>query len=818
MSRRFLLLLAVLIVATASFADETAFLRTYCIKCHSKTKQAGEREFESLDLTASDFDTQLVLQDIIDQLTLQTMPPDEAKQPSKAERLAAINSLTSTLQKLRRQSSPASRSTVLRRLSRREYLNTVGDLFDMNMTMFDPTVEFPLEATVDGFDNQGDALVTSGFLLEKYLEAADAIVEKAFADSEKPETKTWVFKGDFRQQPELDPAHKEAFNFRYLCLYDSPLAERPEGAYGPLTHRQISTGVHADGEYEIKVLAQALHRDSPYDENTVRISRDEPFRLGIVPGDPTLHEDHVVQPLQPKLAEAEIEDNELKWYEFRVPLDRGFTPRFTFENGMRDARNTYARVFRKYRETLPQQVRKKNGIFEWRKAVIRYGELPHIRIHEVQIRGPIDTQWPTKTRQVVLGDTPFSAEAAEQRITAFASRAYRRPPREDELKRLNQIYHQQIELGNEPFVAFKQTLKAVLCSPSFLYFQPLVEKPGDNVSPHALATRVSYFLTASMPDRQLRQVADSGEILKADVLRSEVKRLLKSPKSQGFVAGFLDSWLHLRALGSMPPDRGEFWEYYTRGLEADMKRESQLFTQDLVDRNASVLEFLRADYSFVNRDLARLYNVKEEVSPEGAARFRKVKFSDARRGGLLGQASVLTVTANGIETSPVTRGVWMLENILGSPTPPPPDDVPAIDPDVRGAKTIRDLLEKHRSSATCNQCHRKIDPLGFAMECFDPVGAMRTRYANRSAIDSAGKLPGGESFKDLAELKELLLKRSDFFARTFTEKLLSYGMGRRMQPADRPAIDEILAKVKSDEYPLRSLIEEVVVSDLFQSP
>ena len=317
-----------------------------------------------------------------------------------------------------------------------------------------------------------------------------------------------------------------------------------------------------------------------------------------------------------------------------------------------------------------------------------------------------------------------------------------------------------------------------------------------------------------MPDGELRSLADS-EQLDRDQLLAQTRRLLENEKSDALIAGFTDAWLNLRALGEMPPDRDAFWRYYASNLKPDMKRETQLFLRHLIDDNAPITRWLDADYSFINRDLAKLYEVVDQVPPQNADEFRKVTFDDGRRGGLLGQASVLTVSANGIETSPVVRGVWMLENVLGMPPPVPPDDVPAIDPDVRGAKTVRDLLEKHRTSAACNECHRKIDPLGFALECYDPIGAIRTRYENKATIDTSGKLPSGEAFKGVGELKELLLERKSFFARSFTEKLLAYALGRRIELGDRSAIDEIVDDLSEGDYPARTLIERIVLSDAF---
>lgn len=811
--RHLLVSVGILLGAGVIQADKPVdFLNRYCVDCHNVDDPNGEREFETLDLSASDADTLVLLQDVIDQMTLGAMPPEDAEQPDEKARQAAIGLLTAQLRELRQKSQSTGGQTVLRRLTRREYLSTVGDLFRLDMSQFDPSDRFPRDNTSENLDNVGDALVTSGYLLDQYLDAADKIVEKALVTLQRPETQQWHFKGRFRQQPELDPAHVEAFDFRYLCLYDSPLADRPEGAYGPL--EAFKNGVPIDGMYEIRVLAQALHRDTPYDESYLKMDLDEPFRMGIRPGNHDSGSLHNMQPIQPLLGETVIADGKPQWYTMRVHLDRGFTPRFTFENGMAAVRPLHTRLHRIYNDTLPEKVRDEKGIFRCRKAMLRYGQVPQIRIHEVAIEGPLTSTWPNESVASVLPSGSFDPEQVESLVRRFADRAYRRPVREDELQRLIDLYNGRLQSNGDAFAAFKDTLKAVLCSPAFLFMQPECPPESDRLSQHALATRLSYFLTGSMPDDGLRALADAGKLDRGNLVR-QARRLLASEASDAFIAGFTDAWLNLRALGEMPPDRDMFWQYYAANLRPEMKRETQLFFRHLIDQNIPVTRWLNADYSFVNRDLARLYGVLDSVPPERAAEFQKVTFDDRRRGGLLGQASVLTVSANGIETSPVVRGIWVLENVLGTPPPPPPDDVPAIDPDVRGAKSIRDLLAKHRTSAACNECHRRIDPLGFALECYGPIGAVRGRYENKTAIDTTGKLPSGEAFADLGELKQLLLKRRDFFARAVAEKMLAYALGRRIEPADRGTVETILESLRSDDFPTRSLIEGVVASEAF---
>jgi hypothetical protein len=267
----------------------------------------------------------------------------------------------------------------------------------------------------------------------------------------------------------------------------------------------------------------------------------------------------------------------------------------------------------------------------------------------------------------------------------------------------------------------------------------------------------------------------------------------------------------------MPPDRDAFASYYAHDLQTAMRTETQMFTRYLLDHNESIVNFLDSKYTFLNKPLAKLYGMDAGIESVGGNVFRKVEVTDPNRGGLLGQGSVLTVSANGIETSPVMRGVWMLENIFGTPPSPPPDNVPTIDPDVRGAKSIREILTKHRESAACMTCHAKIDPPGFALENFDPIGAWRSKYKNGAAIDASGQLTGGGSFENVAGLKKLLVERKTDFARMLTGRLLAYGCGRRVERLDRPRVDRIVRQLGERGYGFQILMELVVVSDAFRA-
>jgi len=793
------------------------FFGTYCHDCHGPEKQKGERRFDTLALPVAKADTLFDLQDIVDQLNLGEMPPAKAeRRPDAAQVREIVTLLTGMVAEGHARLASTGGQTVLRRLNRREYTNTVGDLFGLNMLMFDPTTRFPRDEMVAHLDNIGDTLKTSGYLLAQYLDAADQVVEKAFAVTERPKEQTWRFADDFRQQPELRQ-HREANGFRFMALYETTMSDKHEGAYGPLLN--FAQGVPVDGYYEVRVKAEAKYRRNPYDPNFFGTDLSMPLRLGVVAGTEKAGPLHLPQPIEPPLGEVVLKDDEPEWHTFRVWLDQGFGPRFTFPNGMLSVRNAYARVMRTYHRLFPEEVRGATGIVAHRFAVLRHGQIPQVRIHEVEIRGPLIEQWPLASQRAILGDRLFAPDRTREILARFADRAYRRPACADEIDRLMAVVAARRQQGKSDFDAMKDGLKAALCSPAFLY---LVEPEGDaatsrSLTAHALASRLSYFLWSTLPDAELRRVADSGELLQPEVLTAQARRLIASPRADAFVNGFVDGWLNLRSLGDMAPDRGTFLRYYAQNLQPAMKRETQLFTRDLIDRNDSIVRFLDSNYSFLNRPLARLYGLESAVPPERGHEFQRVTFETPQRGGLLGQGSVLTVSANGIETSPVTRGVWVLENILGTPPPPPPDNVPPIDPDIRGAKSMRDLLARHRDSPACYECHRKIDPLGFALESFDPIGAWRKTYEKGAPIDTSGELPGGKKFADVAELKKLLVDRKEQFARVLTERLLAYACGRRIEGLDRPAVDKIVAATGTDDHRFRDLLEQVVLSQPFRS-
>lgn len=789
--------------------DLSQTLGAYCIDCHGPNKQKGERRVDQLKFPLSDGDAAILAQEIVDQLVHGDMPPKKSDQPDEKVRLKLINQLREQIRHYRENSESVGGKTVLRRLNQREYRNTVRDLLRINMDMFDPAQNFPRDRTSHNFDNIGDALTTSGFLLEQYLDAADQVVEKAFAPTEKPEVRSWRFTAPFEQQPELLRPHRMAFKSRYLCIHEAINSDRHWGEYAPIL--KFRDGVPHQGRYEIELLVQGLNRDHPHPKSKVNIDKDEPMWLGVIPGNIKHAALHDPQPFEKVLAKLEVPEDEPQWRKTTVWLDKGYTPRFIWMNGLSGARSLHSRIGL---QMLKKEGKGNNPFGAHYIKTLTEGRLPHIRIHEIKIRGPIYDEWPPASRRAVLGDKSFAPEGTREILRDFASRAFRRPTTDKELERLMAVVERRRGAGRDGLGALKDALKVVLCSPSFLYLDDGANpERGGKPDDVAFASRLSYFFWASMPDDELLTAAGKGELSEPAALRRQVDRMLADARSEAFYEGFLDSWLNLRELGGMPPDRRAFAVYYEKDLRPLMLKETRLFARHLVEDNLSLMRFVDSDFTFANKTLAQFYGLE----PMSGYEFRKVALNDRNRGGLLGQAGVLTVTANGIETSPVTRGIWILENIFGTPPPPPPDDVEPLDPDVRGATTVRERLLKHRDTPACNDCHRKIDPPGFAMENFDPIGRWRERYGTRREIDASGELPGGETFNDLAKFKSLALKREEQFARMFVEKLLTYGSGRRIEAVDRPEVDRIVAAAKKAGLGTRDVLQLVVESPILQS-
>ncbi len=799
--------------------EVTDFLGRHCLRCHGPEKQKADHDFRAFRLPLTGAAALIEAKDIIDQLTLGEMPPREEPQPSDAERLAVIRALRAGIAAARDGGAATGARTVLRRLSNREYEHTLATLFGRRVDTLGLTAEFPKEKASERLDTIGRSLVTSGFLLDQYFQAAHRLVEQRLGRPE-PVPRTWRFAGNFVQYEELQGPHKAAFNFRYLCLYEQPNTDTRQGGYGHI--EDFLQGVPSSGLYDIAVLAQALHRDTHYDPAIFGIDLTEPFLLGVVPGDASRNHIHYPQAIEPLLGQAVVPDDEPRWLRFRVWLEQGQTPRFIFPNGPHESRASVLTINRRYADDFQGRFAKA-GVS--RTHLLREGKLPHIRISEITVEGPLPESGGGAEEVAVFGPEGFQADRAVAQLEAFAARAYRRPLTPEDRAALAAVRTGRLREGATPRAAALDVVKFILCSPSFLYLDEETGAAGSRLGPHALATRLAYALTATLPDAELRAAADSGRLAADGELARQALRLLASPAADAFAAGFLDGWLHLRDLGGMPPPRETARAYYAENLPEAMKTETRLFFLHLLRGNGPVHDFLEADYTFADKRLARLYQLPERNTLRLADGFQRVNLSGhTQRGGLLGMAGVLTVSANGVETSPVTRGVWVSENILGIRPPPPPDVVPAIEPDVTGTTTLRERLARHRADAACAECHRKIDPLGFALESFDPIGRWRVAYpkpkgnAPAPAVDASGELSSGETYAGFPEFRRLLAhQRRDVFTRHLIRQFLSYGTGRHLEAVDEPVVEQVLEAVRRDGYGLRTLVLTAVASDVFRS-
>lgn len=783
-----MLLLVFALCGGAHAAEQplTPFLKTYCLQCHGKQKQKGDRRFDQLSgeiLQVSDAEA---YQEILDALNLAEMPPEDEKQPSSKELKSVVAWLTGTLHKARESARDNVGKVVLRRLNRSEYRNTTRDLFEFKMTDFDPTTTFPADEAVDGFDNNGEGLVTSDYLLRNYLSAARKIADKAIRPGRRPEKIHYQAKGQ-----EIN-GHGRGLRPEIARM---TIRDRQPLGLRTLDKRKIP----ADGEYVIRFKALAYNRKSRYKDEDLRYNSDEPMRLSI-----SIDSRELGATAHRIIGEYEIPDAEIIEIEHRTWLDRGFTFHLHWANG---PHGSFKRIMRK---VLPKYT--KDAIYPLRNPPEMYiGSGPELHVYSLEIEGPFYEEWPLPGFARYFPDPPKrpDTEYLDASLTRLAERAFRRPVTQAELDPYLALTRRHLNDTGDFWKAAKYGVRSLLVSPNFLY---LPESGSGPCTPHELAARLSYFLWSSMPDDELRNRAT--DLLKPAIMREQVNRMLEDPKAKSFVSNFSEQWLGLRKLGEMPPDPEKNPDYYRDDLESAMKEETHRLFQHLLAGKGSLLDFIHSDYTFVNAALARHYGISGVTDDA----FRKVALLPShRRGGLLGHGSILTATSNGVETQPVLRGVWILENLLGTPPNPPPPDVDPIEPDTRGVSTMRELMEKHRNNPTCYECHRKMDPLGLAMENFDHVGVWRDRYGKRLPIDATGEMPDGAVFSGADGIRAYLKARPEQFTHCLTEKMLTYALGRRLGFTDRDDLDQIVKAVAKSNYSLRELVHQIAASEVFHT-
>ncbi|MBV9612174.1 MAG: DUF1592 domain-containing protein, partial [Acidobacteriaceae bacterium] len=652
-----------------------------------------------------------------------------------------------------------------RRLNRSEYNNTVRDLLGVDLR---PADDFPQDDSGYGFDNIGDVLSISPTLMEKYLMAASKIAAEAIpVGNALPKPTRVRFSPEHRPRvPRLLLEH----TFDLPAEADYQLRAGVAGRKEAFTIR-----LELDGN-ELETSDVLIENDKP---RTYEIERHIPygehvFKAFLTRREPSAEEMATAREIQAK------EEAEFQKQLARRPGDR-------------------------------REIEKQRALGN-----------PPAFLESLEIRGPFHPLPPplpeSYKRVFACGHAPghHTAQCVRLDLGQLARLAYRRPVTGGEVAQIERIVARARKDGLGFDQAMRLGVEAILVSPHFLYRIERDPNPNDpsavhRIDDYELASRLSYFLWSSMPDEHLLQLAAQRCLSKPDVLHSEVARMLQDAKSDALVDNFAGQWLELRNLESVSPDPDEFPDFDEQ-LRQAMYTETRLFVRHIIHENRSILDFIDGKYTFLNERLADFYGIPG-IKGEN---FRLVPLDGTQRSGVLTQASVLTVTSYPTRTSPVLRGKWILENALNAPPPPPPPGVGSIDskPGVVTG-TMRQQMEKHRADPMCAGCHSRMDPLGFALENYNAIGQWRT-HDGGLPIDSSGALPNGRSFSGPAELKQILASDSDKFAECLTEKLLTYALGRGLEPYDKPATRQIVAAVRASDYRFSTLIGEIVDSAEFQ--
>ncbi|QDT37877.1 DUF1592 domain-containing protein [Stratiformator vulcanicus] len=751
------------------------FFSTHCMVCHGPDQAEVGLRLDELDFNLGDRETLTRWNHVLRRVRSGEMPPPEMPAPSHVEKISAVRVIESSLQRHSRDRRKQEGRVVLRRLNRYEYQYTMQDLLGIHQEL---KSWLPADTTSHGFDNIGEALSFSPVLLERYVNAADLALNEAIVTHKRPELMQERF---LPKEGRLGYAREK--HGTDIILFT--------GNYGITWGGRGEFNAPASGVYRFKF--STYQHQSKGELCTLAVKAGN---LIVKTGDTQQVGFYDVKPEGDTIIECDVR------------LKRGQT----IATNPLDLGNAYVKDTSKVTNHA-------------------------IGVRWMEVEGPLHDQWPPRSHQLLFGDLDISKAAAPDVrpvLMRFAKRAFRRPVTDEEVDDFVSLSLERLDEGYSFEEAIRIGLKAILCSPEFLY---LKETPGE-LGPFELASRLSYFLWSSMPDERLLAKAADGSLRQPRVLRAEAERMLSDPKGQRFTENFTGQWLQLREIEETNPD-GKLYPEYDAWLHESVLKESHLFFNELLQNNLSVLNFIDSDFIMMNRRLARHYQLQDLPAGQ-TAEFERVSLPpDSVRGGVLTQAAVLKVTADGTSTSPIRRGTWVLENILGQQVPPPPPTVSAIEPDTRGAKTIREQLAKHRSVESCNVCHRKIDPPGFALEQFDPIGLERSFYRTPWGsvgkrigkryfgvmmkfnvgpdVDASGISSDGERFSDVREFKELLLREPKPLVESFAEKLMVYATGGVLDYQGQEEAREIVANLDNDNYPFRSLLHQVIQSDAFRN-
>ncbi len=807
--------------ATTTFQSRVLpVLEAHCTKCHGAEKQKARLNFAGpRDLARLTADRELWFR-VLDQIEAGEMPPKDEKQLSPADRQTLLDWVRTDFAALQAAHQRREGRATLRRLTRTEYSNTIEDLFGVRPTV---RLHLPGDGLVDGYDKVATALPLSASSMAGYFRMADDILARLLKPTPRakpaPKPKSTADPIDDLLAPKtnapagaatppptpsrrpFDPERtfravareSEQSKGHILELKDGTMVSfNTDTTSGPLR----GWGTPTPGWYRLRLSVYAYQTDKPL-----------PFGIwaghtGAYPQSIELIDVLEAPPGKPTIIETEVY---LRTYDLNelAPVNDGIRL-IPFGLGVQVPKNFQA-----------SNCKGPGLAVQWVEAERPETPLPGDSWLKADLQAA--TQTGSLSRESLL-------KAVEATFKRVGARLYRRDLNATELRQLVAQVDAHLDERLPVETALRDRITEMMTTPDFLC---LVEEPGE-LPPFALASRLAYFLWNSTPDEPLLELARSGRLRDATVLREQTDRLLRDPKAARFVNNFTDQWLGLRAINDTSPDSKLYPEYARNELlKHSSLRETRAFFRRLLDENLGVRNFVAAPWTMANASLARHYGLPALTGLE----LQKVSLpADSPYGGLWTQPAILKVTANGTYTSPVKRGVWVAERLLGIPIPPPPPDIPAVDPDTRGAKTLREQLDLHRSLGACAGCHAKFDPYGFALESFDVTGAYRANYRVLNPnpakgtpawtpglpVDPSGKTPDGQPFGGIAELRQLLAKKPDQLARGVTRHLVTYATGAPATRLDQPAIDAIVSATAKDDYGLRSLVHALVQSELFR--
>ena len=765
----------------AQTSSQRDLLDTYCVRCHNERVKAGDLLLDAANIEQVGGAAE-TWEKVVRKLRTNAMPPSGMPRPDRSASEAFASSLEAALDQAAA-ARPMPGRPPLHRLNRTEYANAIRDLLGIDV---DARSLLPVDDSGYGFDNIADVLSVSPGLLERYMTAASKISRLSI--------------GDARIRPAIQTYRAP----KYLVQDDRMSEELPFGSRGGVV---IHHYFPLDAQYVVKIRLQRTWRDeirglaAPH-QLEVRLDRAriKSFAIGGAgPRATWLPGQAVPNPT-----------------EYELTADASLEVRFSAKAGQRSVAVTFLKDTAEPEGALRPDL----PVTSFEFAGNREGDPG---IDSVQISGPYDAAGPGETasrrRIFVCRPTEDKDEeaCARQILQTLAHRAYRRPVTDQDLQALLKFYRTGRANGDFDN-GVELALRRILVSPEFLF---RIEHDPANVGAWTayritdleLASRLSFFLWSSIPDDQLLDVAEHGQLKTPNVLERQVRRMLADSRADRLVSNFAGQWLYLRNMRTHAPDPTAFPEF-DDNLRDAFQRETELFITGQFREDRSILDLLTANYSFLNERLARHYGVAGVYGSQ----FRRVTFNDERRGGLLGQGSILTVTSYPTRTSPVTRGKWLLENILGTPPPPPPPNVPSLkDKDESGKPaSVRERMEAHRSDPMCASCHARMDPLGFALENFDGIGRWRTTDEGETTIDSSGALPDGSAFQGPAGLRQALVNHRGQFITAVTEKLLTYALGRGLDYHDAPAVRKITTEAARTESHWSSLVLSIVKSVPFQ--